>query len=497
MLSSETEDKLVNLILTIAQLEKSLENIRQVLSELPEYEPYAAFQRLDREKKKYITATDINKFLAENEMTFTDKQVSYIIKQYSGKGGDSLTYKEFLKIVLPLANSSLRIDVTNRKSYPVKPTDTLSYNIEYSLAKLFSTELEMHEPLEKAKEDLMQSPDFSLSNAFKTLDTNHSRNIDYYDINDILTRKTGSANKEDNVAFIRRLDRDLDSILTWEEFQKELMPVSPKTKIRPSFTSLTKLQRLRSGEISSPSKFSKSKTLKAPSKKSSRSNITFKKHDSKINTDLTPSKNPSKIFEISEEKSQSKSKDESQKSKSVKQVKKMEGKHNLELHTLMKEQIAIEVKLNTLKENLANNEDATIPSITSFLDPDGKGKLEPTDMHNVYVKLGMDISGDDCITLFGKFGGGIAGSLQTKDLVRALLPENIEEKKVVQKELSKESKDALKTLFEAFLESSKKVKSLQQHFKKSNVKGAPNSCDIQELEFFTKDDVIILFNNWE
>jgi Ca2+-binding EF-hand superfamily protein len=65
-LSSITKSKLGELLLTVADQELMIERHRQSLAVLPDFEPYAAFTRVDRERKEYITARDIVTFIRGN-----------------------------------------------------------------------------------------------------------------------------------------------------------------------------------------------------------------------------------------------------------------------------------------------------------------------------------------------------------------------------------------------------------------------------------------------
>jgi len=59
----ETEKKLCNFIEEVACAEKKIEECRQLLAELPDFEPYSAFLRIDQKRVKYVSAEDIFKFL--------------------------------------------------------------------------------------------------------------------------------------------------------------------------------------------------------------------------------------------------------------------------------------------------------------------------------------------------------------------------------------------------------------------------------------------------
>jgi len=63
MISLETDARLVRLILAISKEEKALEVVRQVLAQQSKFEPYAAFQRLDKKYRGYLTTSDLKTFL--------------------------------------------------------------------------------------------------------------------------------------------------------------------------------------------------------------------------------------------------------------------------------------------------------------------------------------------------------------------------------------------------------------------------------------------------
>lgn len=63
ILSADTEFKLAKLIRAVADHERDVELLRQMLAELRHFEPYAAFLRLDSDKKEYVTGKDIREFL--------------------------------------------------------------------------------------------------------------------------------------------------------------------------------------------------------------------------------------------------------------------------------------------------------------------------------------------------------------------------------------------------------------------------------------------------
>jgi len=63
LLSSMTKSKLGELFLCVADSEVAIERQRQILASLPDFQPYAAFTRLDRDRKEGISAKDIAYFI--------------------------------------------------------------------------------------------------------------------------------------------------------------------------------------------------------------------------------------------------------------------------------------------------------------------------------------------------------------------------------------------------------------------------------------------------
>ena len=63
MLSIETKARLKTLLLAIAEGEIGLEDSRQSLAAVPLFEPYAAFNRLDRSGAGYLSSKDFLRYL--------------------------------------------------------------------------------------------------------------------------------------------------------------------------------------------------------------------------------------------------------------------------------------------------------------------------------------------------------------------------------------------------------------------------------------------------
>ena len=86
----------------MAELELNVEMYRQKLASLYDFEPYAAFCRIDTDGDKEIFTIDFYNFLQENDRTqFSIKDCQLMFQFYDVDSGGSLSYDEFMKFILP------------------------------------------------------------------------------------------------------------------------------------------------------------------------------------------------------------------------------------------------------------------------------------------------------------------------------------------------------------------------------------------------------------
>jgi Ca2+-binding EF-hand superfamily protein len=95
MLTYETQRILKNLILEIGRGEMKLELIRQKLASFEDFEPYVAFQRVDRNRNDYIASEEILDFLKDNKIySATIEESNYLINFFDSDEDFRLSYSE-------------------------------------------------------------------------------------------------------------------------------------------------------------------------------------------------------------------------------------------------------------------------------------------------------------------------------------------------------------------------------------------------------------------
>jgi Ca2+-binding EF-hand superfamily protein len=82
-LSYDTKLKIKDLFVTYADEETAIEKLRQVLCSIKEFEPYAAFKRIDREDTGYLSAKKICQYLRENGYREINKEdIVYLVRYF-------------------------------------------------------------------------------------------------------------------------------------------------------------------------------------------------------------------------------------------------------------------------------------------------------------------------------------------------------------------------------------------------------------------------------
>ena len=75
--------RLAGLMIMVAEEEIAIERQRQSLARHPDFEPYSAFSRLDRENKGFICGKEIKDFLIENGyFHLLEAETNYIVKYF-------------------------------------------------------------------------------------------------------------------------------------------------------------------------------------------------------------------------------------------------------------------------------------------------------------------------------------------------------------------------------------------------------------------------------
>lgn len=212
MLCIATQELVVSVLKCHIDGERQVEVVRQVLSELPSFDPYSAFHHIDQSNQGYIAQTDLARFMKDCQRPISEFEASLVAGSWSGLGSRLVSYEDFLNAVLPATSARLRQQAANRQD-----RKTLSFEVIYALCRVIERELDFLVKLEAVKADLKAQRDFSNTALFSELDIDQDQSVSEADVT-LFGRRLGvyfPAN--DLKAVFRRVDKDRDGVLSFRE----------------------------------------------------------------------------------------------------------------------------------------------------------------------------------------------------------------------------------------------------------------------------------------
>ena len=213
MLSLETESRICKLFLVLSEGEVNLEISRQNLNNHTNFCPYQVFKRFDKEGKHFITENNIVSFLQDNSVYCTQKEAKEIILFYDSDKSHSLSYSEFLNIIL----CDEQIPPIS-KDNTVFSNSVLPYSIEYSITRIFEKELNLIRAIDSIMSEIKKRRDFSVFDLYRTL-----KGKEDYVSGQVLIlffqRNHIKAGVEDIKRIIKKLDIDRNGIVTAEDLE--------------------------------------------------------------------------------------------------------------------------------------------------------------------------------------------------------------------------------------------------------------------------------------
>ena len=171
---------LCEFILAIGEGEQNLEDARQGLAEILEYNPATLFNRVNRSGTGKISADEIIQFCTDNGLaTLETDETQLLIDFFDDGGAGALGFEEFSHILLPCEDHELREAVLSRNSYEsvVKDGEYLNDDVEHSTVKVIDREITLIRTLVKCIRELCWW-NYTELHWFNLIDTEHKNYID-------------------------------------------------------------------------------------------------------------------------------------------------------------------------------------------------------------------------------------------------------------------------------------------------------------------------------
>ena len=165
----------------------------------------------------------------------------------------------------------------------------------------------------------------------------------------------------------------------------------------------------------------------------------------------------------------------------------------------MEEQLEIERKIELVKQDLVLHSDVTLPRICAIFDPDGKGNLGAVDLLDVLRKLGLNPGCEAAYLVFSRFDTDMDGRWDYKDIAAVITPLEEEYADIIDSRVSKdistsirnEALSVLKRLMATYIEAEIENECKKDRLRGINVKKAFSECDVDDIGFFTAENVIL------
>lgn len=216
MLSSETDSRLSKMLLILADGEASVEVTRQVLANQIGFDPYNLFRLLDTEVKGWVDSLNIIDFLRKHSIYCGSYDAQQIIFHYDADLSGTLSFSEFINMVVSERNVVLRSNALSSSYRGVLP---VPYDVEFSFVRLLEKELDFVKCMNTAVRELNLRYDFNVLDAFKSMDVYNIDNLNTDAIRKFLIRNFITPSESDLANIIKRLDIDRDFRVTYTEFK--------------------------------------------------------------------------------------------------------------------------------------------------------------------------------------------------------------------------------------------------------------------------------------
>ena len=384
------------------------------------------------------------------------------------KACDKLCFQEFLDIIRPWKNPLLRSKVNAKATHKGL---IITADIENDLIEIFTKEIIMEMDVGRMKRELKERKDCDVLEMFKLIDVKNKGYIDCVGLTNYLNSKGINIQDEDAIIFVHKLDKDLDSKLSYKEFMEGISCYTP-LKESKGFSNANVNSVKKVSEILNEKKGYQ--TAHSTAKTESDASISSK--NAFHVTARTPLNNSTqKTYLMFHSKSKVESK----------------GSNNsIGVPELMQLELEGEKYLEELRQDIAICKDITIEAINHIFN--FNTHIDPITLIRIYKAFGLNSSHEEIYLLFNRFDSDINGRLNVLNL---LVPKDKDyanillNRKSNTKHLSKSSYKLLQTLLLKYLEVEAENKKWKSKVSSKSIREAFDECDIQNKGHFNMSEV--------
>ena len=214
MISNDIKKLITALFLELAKSEISIDITRQVLSESTDFDAYQIFNYLATNNNSDITSNDIMKFLSKNQIEIDEEQLNLIILFYDINLDGKLSFEEFINLVKSEKSS------INNKSLNYSDDINISFNINFSLCKIFEKEIFYSKYIINILKEIKNKYGFNIHDIYHSIKS--SNFITSETIKNLLIDNNEEFIESDINLIMKRLDINRDGKVDFCEFHSLL-----------------------------------------------------------------------------------------------------------------------------------------------------------------------------------------------------------------------------------------------------------------------------------
>lgn len=170
MLSRETEQKLVELFITISIGEEKINKLKQNILSNFNINPIKLFFKLDINNSGYLSKNDVASYLKFFSVNFVPIDIDYIFYFYDKDNDNVLSFYELLDLVISDSNylykKSFKKKFKHNKISQTELNGQIDINEEKSIIDIFLEEIDLSRQLNNLILNMKQNNDFSIQDIF-------------------------------------------------------------------------------------------------------------------------------------------------------------------------------------------------------------------------------------------------------------------------------------------------------------------------------------------
>lgn len=160
--TTNIEELLADLFITLSQGDKEAEKFRLKLSKNIHFDPYSIFESLDSLKIGWVSFLDLYEFLCRCSISCTKNEVYNLISSFDKQSRGYFEYSDFLKLILPGAIPNLVEVLSSHRGI-------LSSEVISAFCSIIECELALQRNIQDYKKSLLSTPEPMLSEVFSMI----------------------------------------------------------------------------------------------------------------------------------------------------------------------------------------------------------------------------------------------------------------------------------------------------------------------------------------